>query len=198
MQVDPCLPALSKSCLISFHPQAKEMSKEYLQLFENAQSNPKKTLPLIQAFAEKNPDMPQANNLLAYALIRTKKVKKAEELIVNTYQKHPDYLFGKINYADLCLRKKRISEIPQIFSSFDLSQLYPEKKQFHFSEFRGFMVVMGFYHLALGQRKAAETYYTLAVKADPLHPGVEALEKKLFKKNIIKHILTPITKLFKA
>jgi tetratricopeptide (TPR) repeat protein len=168
------------------------MSKEYLELFENAQSNPKKTLPLIQAFAEKNPDMPQANNLLAYALLRNKKLKKAESLIVTTYQKHPNYLFGKINYADLCLRKKRINEIPQIFSSFDLSQLYPEKEQFHFSEFRGFMVLMGFYHLALGQRKAAEVYYTLAVKADPLHPGVEALEKKLFKfslKKLLSRIL---------
>lgn len=182
---------LIDSCEITFEPLhqkiekllPKEDLKNYLNLYEMAKSKPKKALKDLLQLKEKYPDFPEIDNLLSYVYIRLRKIRRAEELTKNAYKKFPDYLFARINYADQCLRKGKIDEIEEIFDhKFHLKELYPKRKVFHYSEFRGFMVVMGFYHLALGNRSAAEQYYLNAVKADPLHPSLNALEKKLFKR----------------
>src|SRR5262249_10698168 len=91
-------------------------------------------------------------------------------------------LTAKINFADLCLRKKQAEAIPAIFDgNFDLNTLYPEKTTYHFAEFRGFMVLMGHYHLQIGKKDKAQDYCELAFLVDPLHPGVISLEKKIKK-----------------
>lgn len=182
---------LIDTCEITFEPLhqkiekllPKEDLKNYLNLYEMAKSKPKKALKDLLQLKEKYPDFPEIDNLLSYVYIRLRKIRRAEELTKNAYKKFPDYLFARINYADQCLRKGKIDEIEEIFDhKFHLKELYPKRKVFHYSEFRGFMVVMGFYHLALGDRSAAEQYYLNAVKADPLHPSLNALEKKLFKR----------------
>ena len=44
------------------------------------------------------------------------------------------------------------------------------------SEFRGFMLLMGHYHLAIKEREIAECYHYLAHKVDPRHPGTKRLQ----------------------
>lgn len=96
---------------------------------------------------------------------------------------HPSYLYAKINYADQCLRHKKIQEIPDIFNhKRDLLELYPDRFAFHYSEFRGFMICMGFYHLACKDRDYADKHRLAAEEVDPLHPGVIALKKAIKKR----------------
>jgi len=176
LQILPLLPILSQSCQISFEPLEK--SQLYLELFELSQKKPKEALAKIGI-----PSSPEIANLKAYIYLKAKKLRKAEAAIKNAYRGFPFYLPAMVNYADLCLRHKKREEIPHIFPNFDLASLFPDRRLFHFSEFRGFMTAMGFYHLAISDRTKAELYYVLATKADPLHPSVEALEKKIFRRS---------------
>lgn len=153
----------------------------YLKLYDHASKNPKRAKKEVEAFLQRHPHHPEVMNLLTYLYVSFRKMRKATHLIEENYRHNPDYLFAKINFADLCLRKKKAHKIPEIFNyKLNLPELYPNKKMFHISEYRGFMVLMGFYHLAIGKRSTAEGYHYLAARVDPDHPSTKILEKKLY------------------
>lgn len=154
----------------------------FQEIHAQIQENPEKHLANLEKFYQENLDVPEVINLLTFAYLQLKKIKLAEELVKITYELHPSYLCAKINYADQCLRHKKIQEIPAIFNhKRDLLELYPERSTFHYSEFRGFMVCMGFYHLACKDRVYANKHSACAEEVDPFHPGVIALKKALNK-----------------
>ncbi|MEK7339963.1 MAG: hypothetical protein AABZ92_04525 [Verrucomicrobiota bacterium] len=155
----------------------------FQKIHSQIQEDPEKHLSILEAFYKDHLDVTEVANLLAFAYLRLKKGKQAEELIRITYEMHPSYLCAKINYADQCLRVKKIQEIPAIFNhKRDLLELYPDRFAFHYSEFRGFMVCMGFYHLACKDRDYADKHRLAAEEVDPLHPGVTALKKAIKKR----------------
>lgn len=163
---------------------AQRISKEelalFLELLEKAQYLPRKTLSAVEEFQRKHPELPEALNLLSYVYIHTKQITKAEALIEQTYSRFPEYLFARINFADQCLRKKHFEKIPQIFPEFNLQKLFPDKTIYHYLEFRGFITVVGFYHLAMHQKSIAKSCLALAKELDPDHSSVKLLEKKLY------------------
>ncbi|MGE0198615.1 MAG: tetratricopeptide repeat protein [Simkaniaceae bacterium] len=170
----------------------KELDR-FLDLYAKGQENPQKIQKGVELFKEDHPDHPEVLNLLTYVYLSKRKVRKANQLIQENYEKNPLYIFARINYADLCLRRKHPQKIPEIFDQkFNLRELYPEKKVFHVSEFRGFMVLMGFYHLSLGKQEAAEGYHYLAQRVDPHHPSTKILEKKLYIKSFYKRLVSSI------
>jgi hypothetical protein len=149
-------------------------------LHRQADQKAKNHRKLIRALRKKYPKEPEILNLAASIYFAHHKPRRANACIKLNYRFNPNYLFAKINYADLCLRRKRAKKVPAIFHhTFNLPDLYPERKVFHVSEFRGFMVVMGFYHLAIKNRDAAMCYHYLAYKVDPSHPSVKILQKHL-------------------
>ncbi|KAG6558897.1 hypothetical protein RHABOEDO_001262 [Candidatus Rhabdochlamydia oedothoracis] len=174
---------------ITFSPSLSNLKLDaskktfFQKIHSQIQENPEKYLSALEAFYKDHLDIPEVANLLAFAYLRLKKSKQAEELIKITYDLHPSYLCAKINYADQCLRYKKIQEIPAIFHhKRDLLELYPDRFCFHYSEFRGFMVCMGFYHLACKNRDYADKHRSVAEEVDPLHPGVIALKNALKKR----------------
>jgi len=178
----PLPPALSKPFQLTYEPPNPN-SKQYAALYELAQDRPKEALKHLE-----QPNTPESANLKAFVLLQMKKLPEAERLIEENFIHYPDNFSAKINYADLCLRRKKWKEIPKIFHSTDLGKLYPDKNILQASEFRGFMVLMSHYHSALRKYKLAEQFYILAVKADPLHPSVALLENKIFQFRLLKKL----------
>ncbi len=165
------------------------------KLFEKLYEDPQKNVDALAALYTRNPRVPQIANLLAFTYLKLQKQDQAEALIEQTYRENPDYLIGRINYADQCLRCGKIDQIPIIFEGYDeLDALYPERASFYFAEFRGFCVVMGFYYAIIGNRRKAEEFHQLAFQVDPLHPSVTALEKKLYP-SMLKKWLESLQKL---
>ncbi len=158
----------------------------YLKLLGQVQVKPKDVYQEIKTFCAKHAEIPEVINLLTFAHIQNYRVTEAEKLIETTYQKHPEYFFSKINYADQCIRKKQLDKVTEIFSSFDLQELYPGKETYHTSEFRGFLIMMTYYHLALKDKEKALDYYYVAKEIEPNNPNVLYLEKKLFKKQLLR------------
>lgn len=162
----------------------------FLDLHKLAEDKPKKALKEVEFLLAEYPHHPEILNLQTYLLLRRRKMRRAQKLIIENYEKNPDYLLGKINYADYCIRKKRFAEVPEIFhQKFDLRLIDPSRTIFHLSEYRGFMVTMGFYHLALKKKEAAEGFFYLAHTVDSSHPSVQLLKKKLYKKPLYKKLL---------
>jgi tetratricopeptide (TPR) repeat protein len=160
------------------------------------QENPEKSIDALVELYRRQPQVPEIANLLTYGYLRLKKRAESEALIEKTYHDFPNYLIAKINFADQCLRLNKIDQIPKIFGNvFELNALYPDQKKFHFAEFRGFQVVMGFYYCETNQKEKAEECYQLAFQVDPLHPSVSALEQRLSKTSFLKKCLHTLQKL---
>lgn len=174
---------------------SKKDLKTFLDLYALAGENPRKAKKQVEAFKDKHPDHPEVLNLLTHIFLARRKIRKGDRLIEENYAKNPDCLFAKINFADLCLRRKKPQMVLKIFNNkLNLRDLYPNKKMFHISEFRGFIVLMGFYHISIRNRKAAEGYHYLVARIDPNHPGTKILAKKLYYNPFYKRL---ILKLFR-
>lgn len=168
---------------------SKEDFSRYIKLYELAQKKPKKALRGALEILSAYPHQSELLNFLTYIYLSKRKVRKAEKLIIENYTHNPDDLLVKINYADYCIRKKRSSEILKIFGEkLDLRTIYPRRSIFDLAEFRGFMVVMGFYHLSIQKKDAAEGYFYLAHTVDKNHTSVQLLKKKLYKKPFYKKL----------
>lgn len=184
-----------KGYRIVFEKEVAHSPKQFEDLYEKIQDCPQKHIEKLECFYKDNP-LPEVANLLAFAYLRLKRKAEAESLIEKTYRDYPEYLIARINYADQLLRLGKKEQVPSIFNDcFDLNALYPHRDHFHFAEFRGFMTLMGFYHLEVGEREKAEEFYQLAFQVDPLHPSVAALEKRILKTSLIKKIIKTLQKL---
>lgn len=85
---------------------SKEELKCYLELLQQVQIQPRVVYKQVKEFSAKYSDVPEVINLLTFAHIQNHRIVEAENLIENTFERHPEYLFARINYADQCVRKK--------------------------------------------------------------------------------------------
>lgn len=180
---------------ISYAPIPSRLSKvlspidyeKYNALLESAQTKPKKHLQDIKNFYSKHSDLSEVGNLLSYTYIRLKKIKKADELIMENYKHNPQSFFTCINYADLCLRKDKLEAFDAVFKGkHHLSEIYPERSWFHYSEVSAFYNLLSFYFLKKGEKNHAFDFYNFAKLVDPDDPASHFLRKKLYRRTFIK------------
>ncbi len=160
------------------------------QLYFEAQKNPEKAIPKLLAWLEKYPNIPMLYNYLSVAYNMSGQQDKAEEVILKNYRRNPDYLFARLNYAEVQRSKGNYDKVAEIFDNkFDLKLLYPHRNRFHISEVVNFAGVMGLYFLDIGQRDVAEKYYELLKQLDPDHQNTRILGYRLYP--------TPLQKIFR-
>ena len=130
---------------------------------------------------KKYPQIPRLYNYLSVAYSCAGQGEKAEEAILDNYRRNPDYLFARLNYAELCLRQRDYRKVAEIFENkFDLKLLYPNRKRFHITEVAGFMGLIGIYFLETGEREGAEKYHEILKELAPRHPMAKMLRSKLY------------------
>jgi len=126
-------------------------------------------------------NIPVLYNYLSVAYSRAGQREKSEAVARENYRRNPDYLFARLNYAELCLDKRDYEKIGEIFEQkFDLKLLYPQRKRFHISEVASFMGLIGIYFFETGERQAAEKYYDVLQQIAPGYPMTKRLRRKLF------------------
>ena len=88
------------------------------------------------------PRVLQLYNYLSVAYARAGQRQEAEAVVQENYQQNPEYLFARLNYAEVCLARADYAQVADIFAhTFDLHALYPQRKRFHLSEVANFMGV---------------------------------------------------------
>ena len=164
------------------------------ELCDLVMRNPREAIPHLEELIERYPQVPRLYNYLAVAYAGIGDSEKAEAIVLESYERHPEYLFAKCNYADICLLRGDIEEIPAIFDNkFDLKMLYPRRKRFHVTEVVGFMGVVGRYFCAIGEEQAARVHYDVLRQIAPRHPHTKRL-KKVLHPPLIERVLRKMMK----
>jgi tetratricopeptide (TPR) repeat protein len=149
-------------------------------LYEKAQKKPLEAIPEITELIQKYPDLLMLYNYLGVAYARSGQKEAAEKVIEENFRRDPDYLFARLNYAEILLVKGELERVAEVFDNkFDLQMLYPNRKRFHISEATGFMGIVGWYFVEIGERETAEKYYEILKQIAPDHPMTRRLHKKL-------------------
>ncbi len=152
------------------------------RLYYDIQKHPHQAIPELLGLIKKYPDIPKLYNFLSVAYSRAGQKEKSEKVILENYKRNPDYLFARLNYAELCRTRGDYERIAKIFDhKFDLKLLYPKRKRFHVSEVSNFMGLIGIYFLETGKRKTAKMYYGILKKISPGYSMTKELRKKLNK-----------------
>lgn len=159
----------------------KEVKSALERLHSIVQARPHTAIPELVALIQAHPNIPKLYNYLSIAYSAAGDTEKAEEVVTKNYQLHPDYLFARMNYAEVCLRRNDYDAVAQIFNhKFDLKLLYPKRKCFHISEFTGFFGIIGPYFYHTGQQETAENVYQLLYQVDPKNYYTKRLKRLLY------------------
>lgn len=163
------------------------------RLYYQSQREPRKAIPELRKLVKQYPDVPTLYNFLSVAYSQAGQPKKAEAVTRKNYERNPDYLFARLNYAELCLMRGDYDKIEEIFENkFDLKSLYPERDRFHVSEVAGFMGLAGVYFLETGERDAAEKYDEILQEIAPDNPMARKLHQRLHP-NLLQRLLMKLT-----
>lgn len=154
----------------------KQVQDQIADLFITAQQEPAEAIPILQQLILKYPHIPQLYNFITTAYSLLDDYEMAERFAIESCQIHPEYLFAKINYAEICLQKNEYYKIPVIFNQkMNLQLLYPERKEFHLTEVVGFSGVCGIYYCKAGDSLSAESHYQTLKKLSPDSPMAKRL-----------------------
>lgn len=158
---------------------------------------PKEAIPELEKLIKKYPRVPQFYNFLSVAYSNTGDYEKARSLILESCEKHPNYLFSKLNYAEYCIKEGNIEKIPEIFDNkLELKLLYPKRKRFHISEVVNFAGTIGYYYAKAGNRRAAEAYYKFLRQLAPRHRIAKRLKRELHPsvfRRMLRKLLKPLS-----
>lgn len=161
--------------------------KDYLlKVCERIPKFPEEELPKLIALKERYPNVSCIYNYISGAHAYLDKDKQKHlETILETIEKFPDYLFGKIALAEYYLNQNSFREIPKIFDGkFDITQHYPEVEIFHNSEIRAFYGVVGRYFVQANHLARALFCYFILDDIVPDHLATRQLGDEIVLKEI--------------
>jgi hypothetical protein len=151
------------------------------ELYELAQHDPTQAIPALERLVTTYPHVPTFFNHLSIAYLAAGDQEHATAIVREAYRRHLQYLFARVNYANLCLQQGEIEKVPGIFDyACDLKQLYPHWTRFHVSEFTGFAWVMCRYFCAINERDTAALYYQMLKHVAPRHPMTTHAKRSLY------------------
>ena len=97
-----------------------------------ANDKPKKAIKYLKYLMVSYPDNPTFLFYMIFALLNDNKGRKADDLAIYAYQKHPDNLKVKTQYMGYLIRCKRYDEFEKIVgSTYSLQDIYPETELFN-------------------------------------------------------------------
>lgn len=149
-------------------------------------TKPKDTVEELQQLMASYPNVPVFWNFLYAAYTRLEKKGKAEEIVLEMYQKFPDYLYARLAYGHILLENKELEKFAEVFDNkFDLQLLYPKRKLFHISEFVLFNGLMGLYYTEIDQLDIARLIYKMLNYAAPNHPITKTLYSRIASAQVV-------------
>lgn len=141
--------------------------------------DPRAAVTELRALIEREPN-PMFFNWLGAALNELGEEAAADEVIRENYRRNPDYLFARVNYAEICLSDGDLAGAREALGDkLDLRPFLGGRKRVHVSEAAGFYYVVALYHLKTGDREAAEKLYEMLEGIAPDEPVTEDLRRRV-------------------
>jgi len=150
------------SYTISYEPMTDNMSSELVESMEKAQAIALKGkdqgLKQLRKLSKKHPGHPQFGNYLTVWYSVRGNVKKAREVNRQILQKHPDYLFAKVNLAHEYLDRDQPEKVVELLGdAIEIKQIYPEKEKFHITEIASLLKLAIAYFIKTKDLQEAKT-----------------------------------------
>ncbi len=173
---------------ISYEPMEDESVKalpkserdHISQLYALIQKSPQQVVPELLDLKEKHPNVPVLGNYLYVAYMLLGDEEKSDAMMLENYQRHPDYLFAKLTYGQYLLKQENIAEFEQVFENkFDLFSLYPKRKKYHIAEVISFWGVIGLYYCGINRWDAVEQTCQVLENLAPHHEVTKILKARL-------------------
>jgi tetratricopeptide (TPR) repeat protein len=127
---------------------------------------------------ELEPQSPDLANNLAAVYKAQGKHAEAATLARQNYERHPDYLFSRVQMASLLTEAGQLDEAQQL-----LDPLLT-RTRLHVSEFLALCGGQIELQLARGQKDVARSWFDMMEAAEPDHPSTQHYRTKFYKPNI--------------
>jgi len=141
----------------------------------------KKNLKILFELKKSYPCVPVIYNYIAVVYTHLGDKEKMYQTIMETRDKFPDYLFGKIALADYYIQNNLHDKIPGAFGNkLEIYLCNPKKsKLYHLSEVRAFYSIVGQYYVFKDKIDHALLCYLLLKQIDEEHPVTVLLGRRI-------------------
>ena len=132
----------------------------------------------IQSTIQKYPHIPQFRNYLAVAYSVSSKQDKAYEAVQKTMVDFPNYLYAKLNAADMAMDREDFESAKKFLGeSLELRDLYPERQVFHRDELFKYLKTVLRYHCKLEDLENAERVFKTIQSIRPPESDFDAFNQ---------------------
>jgi len=159
-----------------------------------------KLIKELTNYKAKYPNVPTIYNYLAIAYNYVNKTKEYYECLIETVEKFPGYIYGKISLSEYYLNIDRFTKVPGLLDNkFEITQHFPSgTDSYHISAVRGFYYITGRYFAKAEKIEMAYKSYFLLSDLDNDHQTTEILgqeilsyELSIYRKKLKKHMKKP-------
>lgn len=158
-------------------PEIREAIPELNALVRD---DPRAAVTELRAWIAREP-LPMFYNWLSGAYSALGDTQGVEDTVHENYRRNPQYLFARVNYAELCLRDGDLDGAREALGGgLDIRALLGGRKRVHVSELTAYFYAVALYHINSGDLAAAEHIYRMLKDAAPDEPPTEELRRKLY------------------
>jgi tetratricopeptide (TPR) repeat protein len=158
----------------------KEIRDALPRVHALVREDPASAIAELRVWIEREP-LPMFFNWLGTAYGAVRDLQAMEDTVRENYRRNPQYVFARVNYAQLCLDEHDPEGVREALGEgFDIRALLGGRKRVHVSELVGYLYVVALYHLQVGDRDAAEKAFEILKDADPDAPATEELWRRLY------------------
>jgi tetratricopeptide (TPR) repeat protein len=163
-----------------WHTRLSKETREALpRLHALVLANPRAAVPELRAWIEREP-LPMFFNWLSVAYGALGDTEGVRDTVRENYRRNPQYLFARLNYAELCLRDGDLEgALEALGPALDIRRFLGNRRRIHVSEVAGYFYTVAVYHLKAGDRAAAEKIYEMLAEVAPEEASTEDLRRRL-------------------
>ena len=141
--------------------------------------DPRAAVTELRAWIEREP-LPMFFNWLSGAYSALGDVQGVADTVRENYRRNPQYLFARVNYAEMCLRDGDLDGAREALGGgLDIRALLGGRKRIHVSELTAYYYAVGLYHIKAGDLAAAEHICGILEDAAPGEPPTVELRRRL-------------------
>jgi hypothetical protein len=139
-------------------------------IWHQVHDDPQSAIPALEKLLTQFPTAGMLLNWLASAQESAGETEKAEATARRNFEANPDYLFARINAASIRLQEGDVAGVEQILENkFDLKLHYPDRDEFHVSEFLAFSALIFKYWIHKGEFERARRLFDIMDQVAPHH-----------------------------
>jgi hypothetical protein len=159
-----------------------ELEHQLQYLAVDSHTNPNSgTIDRLNNLIVRYPTVPQLKNYLSVAFHSGGNHKKAVEINTWILAEHPDYLFARLNEANVCIEENKFEKVPELLGeNFEIKALYPDRDLFHLTEVTSFLKTAIRYFVAIDNLELAENRLELLTEIAPEHEDTQQAESFLW------------------